>query len=142
MERPVGVTLLAVLGFVGAFFLLFAAFGMLLGGAILSSLANRPGLGAVAGVGGAIVGFVFLGLAAAYLILGIGLWRLENWARICTLILVTLGLIFNALGLLRSFLHLHVFVFFFQAIIIAVDVWILVYLSKSNVKQAFSATGL
>jgi hypothetical protein len=142
MERPVGVTVIAVLGFVGAFLLLFAAFGMFLGGAILSSLANRPGLGAVAGVGGAIVGVVFLGIAAAYLVLGIGLWRLQNWARICTLILVTLGLIFNALGLLRSFLHLHLVVFFFQAIIIAVDVWIVVYLSKSQVKQAFGAAGL
>jgi hypothetical protein len=142
MERPAGVTVIAVLGFVGAFFLFFAALGMLLGGAILSSLANRPGLGMVAGIGGAIVGVVFVTIGALYLILGIGLWKLQNWARIVTLILVALGLIFNVLGLLRSILHLHVFVFFIQAVVIAIDVWIVVYLSKSDVKQAFGAAAI
>jgi len=142
MERPTGVTVIAVLGFIGAFFLFFAAFGMFLGGAILSSLANRPGLGAIAGMGGAIVGVVFLGIAAVYLVLGIGLWKLQNWARIVTLILVTLGLIFNALGLLRSVLHLQIVSFFIQSIVTAVDVWIVFYLSRPYVKQAFSATAL
>jgi hypothetical protein len=138
MERPTGVTVIALLGFIGAFLLFFAAFGMFLGGAVLSSLANRPGLGMIAGMGGAIVGVVFLGIAALYLVLGIGLWKLQNWARIVTLILVSLGLIFNVLGLLRSILHLHVFVFFFQCIVIALDVWIVFYLSRPYVKQVFS----
>ena len=142
MGRPTGVTVLAVLAFVSAFCLFFAAFGMFLSGAIVSSLADRPGLGVMAGMGGAIVGVVFLGLAAVDLVLGIGLWRLQNWARILTLVLVGLGLIFNLLGLLRSVLHLHVFFFFTQAVVIAIDVWIVVYLSKPHVKQAFGGTGL
>jgi hypothetical protein len=142
MERPTGVTVIAVLGFIGAFFLFFAAFGMFLGGAILSSLANRPGLGMMAGMGGAIVGVVFLVIGAAYLVLGIGLWKLQNWARIVTLILVGLGVIFNVMALLSTILHLHVFLFFIQALFIAVDVWIVVYLLRPQVKQAFRATSL
>lgn len=142
MERPAGVTLVAVLAFVSAFFLCFAAFGMFLGGAILSSLADRPGLGMVAGMGGAIVGVVFLGIAVVDLVLGIGLWKLQNWARILTVILVSLGLILNALGLLRSVLHVHVIAFLMQGIVIAIDVWIVVYLLKPHVKQAFAGSSL
>jgi hypothetical protein len=142
MERPTGVTVIAVLAFIGAFCLFFAAFGMFLGGAILSSLANRPGLGMIAGMGGAIVGVVFLGVAAVYLVLGIGLWKLQNWARIVTVILVGLGLLFNAFSLLRSVLHLHVILFFMQAVVTAIDVWVVVYLLTPNVRQAFKGTGL
>jgi len=121
---------------------LFAAFGMFLGGAILSSLANRPGLGMMAGMGSAIFGLVFLAIAAVYLVTGIGLWKLQNWARIVTLILVSVGLVFNALGLLSTLLHLHVMLFFIQCIFTAVDVWIVVYLSRPHVKQAFAVAGL
>ena len=142
MERPAGVTIMAVLGFIGAFCSLFAAFGMFLGGAILSSLANRPGLGMMAGMGSAIFGLVFLAIAAVYLVTGIGLWKLQNWARIVTLILVSVGLVFNALGLLSTLLHLHVMLFFIQCIFTAVDVWIVVYLSRPHVKQAFAVAGL
>ncbi|HXX71305.1 MAG TPA: hypothetical protein VEI55_03370 [Candidatus Acidoferrum sp.] len=142
MERPTGVTVIAVLAFIGAFCLFFAAFGMFLGGAILSSLANRPGLGMIAGMGGAIVGVVFLGVAAVYLVLGIGLWKLQNWARIVTVILVGLGLLFNAFSLLHSVLHLHVILFFMQAVVTAIDVWVVVYLLTPNVRQAFKGTGL
>jgi Predicted membrane protein (DUF2127) len=142
MGRPTGVTVLAVLAFIGAFCLFFAAFGMFLSGAILSSLVGRPGLGMMAGIGGVIVGVVFLGIAAVELVLGIGLWKLQNWARIVAVVLVSLGLILNLLGLLRSVLHLHVILFFVQAVVVAIDVWIVVYLSKPEVKQAFGGTGL
>jgi len=141
MQRPTGVTIISVLAFIGAACLLFAALGMFLGGAILSSMAGRPGVGMMAGIGGAIVGVVFLGIAAVDLILGIGLWKLQNWARILTVVLLIVGVILYAFGLVRSVLHFHLIRSFIQAIFIAIDVWIVVYLSKSSVKQAFSGAG-
>jgi len=141
MERPTGVTIISVLGFIGAGLLVFAALGMFLGGAILSSMAARPGMGAIMGIGGAVVGVVFLGIAALYLVLSIGLWKLQNWARILSIVLLIVSVIFYAFGMLRSVLHFHVFRLFIQLIFTAIDVWIAVYLSKASVKQAFSAAG-
>ncbi|HXX43395.1 MAG TPA: hypothetical protein VEJ38_01610 [Candidatus Acidoferrales bacterium] len=141
MQRPTGVTIISVLAFIGAACLLFAGLGMFLGGAILSSMAGRPGMGLVAGIGGAVVGVIFLGLAVLDLVLGIGLWKLQNWARILAIVLLIVGAICYAVGLVGSLLHFHLFQLFFQMIFIAIDVWIAVYLSKASVKQAFVGAG-
>lgn len=138
MQRPTGVTVISVLGFIGSGLLLLAALGMFLGGAILSSLAARPGIGMMAGIGGVIVGVVFICIAAVYLVLGIGLWKLQEWARILTLVFIGLGIILNAFSILQSVMHFHIFRFFFQAVFIAVDIWIIVYLLQPNVRQAFN----
>jgi hypothetical protein len=139
MQRPTGVTVISLLAFIGAGLLLLAGFGMFLGGAILSGMAARPGMGMMAGIGGAFVGIVFLAVAAVDLIMGIGLWKLQEWARILTVVLVIIGAVFNGFGLLRAMLHFHVIRLFLQAIFVAIDVWIAVYLSQPNVKQAFGA---
>jgi len=139
MERPTGVTIISVLGFIGAAFLLFAALGMFLAGAVVSTMAAQPGVASFMRFGGAVVGAVFLGLAVLYVILSVGLWKLQNWARILTIVLLIVSAILYAFGIFRSVLHFHLIRIFFQAIFIAIDVWIAVYLSKSNVKQAFGA---
>jgi hypothetical protein len=137
MDRPTGVTIIAVLGFIGAGLSLLAGLGMFLGGAVLSSMAGRPGMGMIAGIGGAFVGIVFLGIAAVYLVTAIGLWKLQDWARILTVVLSIIGAVLNGFGMLRAMLHLHIFGLFIQAIFVAIDVWVAVYLLQSNVKQAF-----
>jgi hypothetical protein len=53
-------------------------------------MVNSGGLGMLVGVGGAIIGFVLLGLAAVYIVDAIGLLKVANWARILTIILVGL----------------------------------------------------
>jgi len=138
MQRPTGVTIISVLAFIGAACLFFAAMGMFLGGAVLSSMAGRPGVGMIAGIGGVIVGAVFLGIAVVDLVLGIGLWKLQNWARILSIVLLIVAVVFYALGILRSVLHFHLIRLCIQAIFMAIDIWIIAYLSKPNVKQAFS----
>jgi hypothetical protein len=139
MQRPAGVTILAVLGFVGAACL--AMFGLiaLLGGAMFSRMANRP-FGVMAGIGGAMIGAVILFFAALYLITSIGLLSLQNWARILLVILVGLSLVSSAFGLLGALAHFRIFLFFWRAIFAAIEVWILMYLFQPNVKQAFGAT--
>jgi len=140
MERPTGVTVISILGFIGAGCLVFAALGMFLAGAMLSSMAERPGIGMIAGLGGAFVAIIFLGIAAVYLVSAIGLWKLQNWARILTIVVLIIGLCFNGLGLVRSLAHLFLIRIFIQAIFIAFDLWIVVYLSKAHVRQAFSGS--
>jgi hypothetical protein len=145
MQRPIGVTILAVLAFVGAGFTVLGALAMFLGGAVLSSLADVPQMRALAGAGGIILGIFFLAWAAFDAFIGIGLLKLQNWARIVTIVLAGLGLFFSAVGLLFSLTHVFGFFFFGllvrRIIVAAIEVWVIVYLLKPHVKQAFGATG-
>jgi hypothetical protein len=139
MQRPIGVTILAVLGFVGAATLFAAGLMLCLGGAMLSRMANRP-MGMMLGMGGAVVGAFVLFLAGLYLVTSIGLLSLQNWARILLVILIALSLVSSAFGLLGALAHFRIFLFFWRAIFAAIEVWILMYLFQPNVKQAFGAT--
>lgn len=140
MERPAGVTFLALLAFFGAVILALGGLVMCLGGAMMSRMALQPGMRMVAGLGGAIIGLMLLGVAAVYVVMGIGLWKLQNWARILTIVLAGLGVLFFGMGMLLALVHFHVFFFFWRAIFLALNVWIIVYLLQPNVKQAFGAT--
>jgi hypothetical protein len=139
MERPAGVTILAVVAFIFGGFLTLAGLGMVLGGAVLSRMADSGGLGMLAGVGGAIIGVVLFGIAVVYIVDAMGLLKVANWARILTIILVGLNLLRSTFTLLRSVAHVHVVGLFFTLVFVAIDVWILVYLFKPEVKQAFGA---
>ncbi len=141
MERPTGVTILAVLGFIGAGMLVLAALAMLVGGAMVANMAARPGLAMIGGVGGAIVAVVFLGIAALYLVVALGFLKLQNWARVLTIVLCGVGVLFNGLGVLNALVHFHVVIVVWQAIVVAIDLWVMLYLLKPHVKQAFGATG-
>jgi hypothetical protein len=140
MERPAGVTILAVVAFFLAALLALGALGAFLGGAILSHLARGGGMSMLAGVGGAILGVIFLGFAVIYIVDAVGLLKVANWARILTIVLVALSLLQSVFRTLRLLTHLHPVGMFFTLIIVAIDVWILVYLFKPDVKQAFGAT--
>jgi len=142
MQRPVGVTILAVLAFVAAWGLVLMALLSLLGGALVSSLGAR-GVGMMAGLGAAVIAVFFLILAAVEVVVGIGLWKLRNWARIVTIVLCGLSFLGAVLSILNPF-HIHVFFFLFllrRLIYAAIYAWILWYLFQPNVKQSFGATG-
>ncbi len=144
MERPTGVTIISVLAFIGAGFLVLVALGALLGGAMISSMMNYPWAGMLTGVAAVIVAVILLGLAALEIVVGLGLLKLRNWARIMTIVLVGLGLLSSVLSILSPFAHMHFFLFVFlirQLITAGIEVWILVYLFQPHVKQAFGATG-
>lgn len=72
MERPTGVTILAVLSFIGGVLLLLAGVGLLaLGGA-----SGSAPVGAIVGILGG--GSILIGLLE--LVVGYGLWTLQGWA--------------------------------------------------------------
>jgi hypothetical protein len=141
MERPTGVTILAVLYFLGAAFA--GLFGLLffVGGSMLSGMARSggPGTGLFA-MGGAVVGGVFLIIAVLDLILGIGLIKLQNWARIVAIVFTAIGVLFGVFGLVGTLAHLVLFQLVIQFVILGLYVWILVYLFKPHVKEAFGAS--
>jgi hypothetical protein len=141
MQRPDGVTILAVLAFIGAGLLVLAAMGMLLGGAMVANMAARPGFGMMAGVGGVVFGVFFLIIAGVYALVGTGFLKLQNWARILTIVLSSLGVLSYGLGILSALFHLHPVLVLWRAILLAINLWIVIYLMKPHVKQAFGSSG-
>lgn len=142
MERPTGVTILAVLYFLGAGFVGLCGLLFIVGGSMLSGMARSGGPGsALFAMGGAVVGGMFLVIAVLDLILGIGFIKLQNWARVVAIVFTAIGVLFGAFGLVGMVAHLVLFQLVYQLIVLGIEIWILVYLFKPHVKQAFGATG-
>ncbi len=144
MERPTGVTVLAVLNFLGAglYALLAVLFFLIGAGGAASGMMSEMGGGAAAfllGLGAA-VGVILLIFAAIGLAIGIGMWKLRNWARIVTIVLVGLSLLLGVLGLLGSLIAFELVSLIFQAIFVALYAWIIWYLFQPHVKQAFGVS--
>jgi hypothetical protein len=141
MERPIGVTILGVLGYIGAGCLVLAALVMFLSGAMVANLTARPGFGGLAAIGGVLLGVFFLAFAAFYVATAVGLMKLRNWARILVIIICAVGVCFYAVGLLSALFHLQPVLVLWRAVVLVVDLWVGLYLLKPHVKQAFGATG-
>jgi len=82
---------------------------------------------------------IFLALAVAFAVLAICVLKLVHWARVATIVLISVGLGLAAIGILVSFPHPKMMVFAWQVFVIAVDVSILSYLTRPLVKRAFAA---
>ncbi len=141
MERPTGVTVLAVLLIVFAAFTAIAGLGLLFlgigAGAAMQMRGASSGMSAMMAGMGAVGGVFFLGLAAVYVVLAVGLLKLLNWARVVTIVLIALGLCVAAFGLLNALVHFRLFLLLWQLVVVAIDAWIIWYLLRSDVKQAF-----
>lgn len=141
MQRPTGVSILAVLEFLGAACLLILGLLCFAGGAMVASfLAKTPGMGAIAGGAVAVIGVVLILFAVLYAVTGYGLWALQNWGRIITMVLAALGAIFGLLGLVGAVSHMGATgmgTLIWQLIWLAFYIWVLMYLNKPHVKKAF-----
>lgn len=146
MDRPTGVTVLAVLNFLGAalYILLGVLFMVGMGalGAVLgqsgqegsgAAMGLLMGLGAVAGVV-----LIFFGLIA--LAIGIGLWKLKNWARIITIVLSALGGLACLAGLLGGVMAAEIISIIVNVIFLGIYGLIIWYLFQAHVKQAFGVS--
>jgi len=140
MQRPTGVTILAVVAFViagaGVLFplLIFARNPM------MSSAGAYPQFALMTGIGRAVVVAVCLGMAALYLVVGVGLWKVRNWGRILTIVLIGLNILTTLPVLFVPYAEQQL-VFVPELIDIVIVIWILVYLFRPRVKQAFGAIG-
>jgi len=141
MQRPTGVTILAILIFIAAGFELLFAIGLIVSGSFLSSIANAPGapiLGKLIGALGAAAGLFFLLVAALWGAIGYGLLKLQNWARITHIALLIIGLAFGLFRVLQIFSAFTGGDMMSQLFYLGIDAWILCYLFQPHVKQAFS----
>ncbi len=146
MQRPTGVTVIAVLDFIGAAFGALFAIGAFVGGtfigAIISQAASQSGRGGMgAGIGaaiGAVIGVFFLIMAALSALLGWGMWSLKEWARIVQIVFAAIGACLQLLGIMGSMAHLNIFAVLWNLLWLAVNAYIIYYLIQPPIKAAFA----
>jgi len=143
MNRPVGVTVIAVLDFIGAALCLLMGILSIVGAGagFLGAIGGQGQGGAAAGgmvamIAGAMTVFAFIGAAISAL-LGWGLWTLKNWARIVSIVLAGIGALFQLLGLFGTLLHFNPISLLFNLVFLAINVLIGWYLLRKDVSAAF-----
>jgi hypothetical protein len=143
MNKPAGVIVLAILYFIGAAFLLLAGIGFVIGGGAIAAMLSQQSqaganpLAAMMGFLGAGVGIFFLVMGAVDLIVGIGLIKLKNWARITAIVFTAIGACLQLLMLIGSLAHFNIVAMVFPVIVLAIQALIIWYLLKPEVKAAF-----
>jgi len=137
-ERPTGVTILAVLYFLGTAFFVLAGVAMIAGMGIAGASSDQAGMGAMlAGLG--VMGAILLFCCAAIQgLLGWGMWKLKGWARLIVLIFAFIGLAFGALGMLGSLLSMDLTSMVMGTLPVAINGLIAWYMLQPHVKQAFA----
>jgi hypothetical protein len=80
---------------------------------------------------------IVLPVAIAVVALGVGLWRMRQWARIVAVGLIALNVALCMSVLLRSWSHFGEKSFFWALIFILSGLAMIWYLSRSEVKAAF-----
>ncbi len=120
-DRPIGITLSAILGFLFVVLSVLRSAELLFRGAF-ATLVGREDYGLYA----AILGFLLMGLAAVVLILVYGLWVGEHWAW-------SLGIIVGVVDLLSNLVNLA-FVPWRSAIGVVLSLLFLYVLTRPRVK--------
>lgn len=142
MNRPTGVTLIAVLYFIGGAFAALAGLGMVAGGGMMATIMSQQGqsagpLAGILGGLGAALGIIILVMAAVDIVLGIGLIKLKEWARMVTVVVTAIFAALGAWGLITTLAHFILFATIIRVCVLALQVWIVMYLLKPEVKAAF-----
>ena len=118
--RPIGVTILAVLGYINAVFSLIGGIAMVVGSGILgTALSMIPGyalLGALGTSAIMFVGVILIVMAVINYFVARGLWAGKNWARIVMIV-------FAALSVVTSIVPLNII----GLVIGAVIIWYLAF---------------
>lgn len=126
--RPQGITILAILSFVGGAFAVLGGLGALGFGSLLS---------AAAGIGGLfqILGIVALVLGIAELAIGYGFWTLKPWAWSFAFVVFVVSILIEILRFLSwgSYGVTNI------AISIVITAIVVYYMNQANVRQAFGA---
>jgi hypothetical protein len=142
MGRPVGVTILAILNFIGAAFCLLGGIAMILGGGFIATMLSQQGQGSAGAAGilaglGAAAGVFIIIIGGVSALVGFGMWKLKAWARIVSIVLFAISAAMQLLGLLGSLAHFNVFAVVWSLFWVAVDAFVIWYLLKPEVKAAF-----
>jgi hypothetical protein len=130
LQRPTGVTILAILSAIGGVFSILAGVALL----GLGALAGSAGAGDLGGLT-AIFGIVFLALGVAELALAYGFWGLKPWAWTLGIALAVISL---ALIVIQAVLSNNI-VGSLTGSIVSIVIWAVViwYLWQPQIKAAF-----
>ena len=127
-ERPFGLSLIAILVVVEAILQILAAlalFGLSLAG-IFTIVYAGPGLVAL------MLGIIALIVGIVELAVGMGLWSMEKWAWVVTIIVVWIDLIFDIIGGIAGTMT-----FSSTLISMIIPVIVLIYLYQGNIRKLF-----
>lgn len=138
MDRPTGVTIVAVLNFVAAAGCLLVALGALKAGFVF--LLASAGWGGEWGAGT----FFLIGSAGLFagtisLFLGRGIWNLRNRSRQIQIAVLALLLLFEFLAIFAAVKRFSVVSAVFRSAIFGTEAWMLIYLLTPGVREAFGA---
>jgi hypothetical protein len=139
VKRPFGVTLVVVLMSIGAGLLALGSLAFFALAAVAISAGADGPLSQLYLKMGALGAGIFLVLSVAYAALAIYMFRLVYWARLAAIVSIAVGLLIAVSGILASLPRPAIMVFAGQVFVIVVDVWILWYLMRPHVKDAFAA---
>ena len=95
--RPTGVTVIAIMWGISAVFYLLIGLAMLIA-PIALPISELGAMGAMIAMFGSVIGVVMLIFGIVFLVIAYGLWTLKNWARIITIILCGISVVFTVLG--------------------------------------------
>jgi len=105
---PIGVKILSILSYIGAFGLIICGVILLVGGGIIGSaigpmLEAIPFIGSF--IGGLLVaaGIIMIGFGVLAIFVGRGLWKGSNWARILVIVLTFLGALMSIISMVAGF---------------------------------------
>jgi hypothetical protein len=141
MGRPVGVTILSgVMMAAGAAFAV-AGLGFFFAGSTGAAAAARSHVGTAALVAalGAASGVMFLLFGALQVVLAVGIFKLHNLSRVCTILLFMLIGAGACLGLIATLLGFSPAGIAWNASLLVVDAVVLWYLLQPSTKKAFTA---
>ena len=133
-QRPLGITILAVLAFIGGIFGICGGLSGIVAGSFLSGLAASAGASNAAALGGmaAVYSIVALGFAVADLVFGFGAWTLKSWAWMLGMVLFGLNIVFQLVAVVAGWAT-----FGGVLISLAISGAIIYYLLTPEVKKAF-----
>jgi hypothetical protein len=146
MKRPLGVTVIAIATLLGAALLAIGSFAFFFIAvlAVSGGDGGDPVSASIAGMGVA-GGFSLLVLAGVTVCIAIGVLRLREWARVVSIAAIGAGILSTILSVLTFAGHpvLPVVPMVFGHVaLIAAAVWMLAYLARPNIKQAFRTATL
>ena len=139
--RPIGITILAVLGFLSVLFYLIMTVIALVNPAQANNLLQGMSGG---GAGPAALQQLAAILPAYFLVTGLisgglswGLWNLKTWARIVCLVLIVISVIGGAVGIAAAWSHSTVPATISALVRLLIAILIFVYLNSPRVREAF-----
>jgi hypothetical protein len=154
VNRPLGVTIIAILSIISGILLLFGGLGLVVAGALFNAASSDvttnsnslQSIGPTFGIALLIIGSILLLIGIGYLAMSYGLLKGKGWARSITIVLTIISIVIQVIsGITNSILaasitnnnNYAVYGFSGQIIGIIINIVILFYLYRPNVKEFF-----